>query len=742
MQSIPRMGGAWQWLWAAALFFTGLPASAIEIHAVLSRRAQSTSYVLADDGRLWCWGSNDNGEYGDGTTNPSYVAKASPLPEGVTGWRHFRGGLRCLAIDQEGRLFGWGEPEVAWADPAVAAPNGRQLTPVQLGVRRWRQVAVPTSMVNSSLAPFGVGVDENGALFLLRMPKPSVSQTPAFSLYREEGVALPADAGQVIEVVAGAHCFLAVTDQGRLFAAGVDSLGLRGPRGNTPSSAFTGSFVAVDPPAGAGGWKKAALVSDTAFAWTQDDALWAWGSYAASDTGFRTTFVEPRRLPELPSNLPVRQVSGREGFVASYLFLDTAGTLYGCGPGPLRWPAAGPVSPDLFAPKAPLAVPPEFLPVTATSGNTQFELLMCGDGRIRALGENTHGQLGVLPQSAGGPFPTPVVPSGAASFLSGVVPELPILDLFAGPEVLVEPSQPGGADGKSGVLSVVRSGRKDQAFTPQIRMTARYTNGFPNPQVEVADLAMNLRELAHATFDPGFTRYDVTVTPVYHGPGDDPLLLDFELLPSPWYQLGQYPRATLEYRAVLPENPVPRAIVLWPPPGETVSTGTTIDFAIRFWDWDGYVARMEINAWGPQVDSSFVVREFPPVPPGTFQTLLVSLPVVVRMPDGDIRGSITVHDNKGRKSTTFLSPGQLSYRYLRSTGPRVKMGGREFRLPLPPTLGPLVLEQSLDLIQWTPFKDLSVTSGDLSAVVDLDPTIGTGRFVRMRNPDLPEINHR
>jgi alpha-tubulin suppressor-like RCC1 family protein len=46
--------------------------------------SNETSYAVKNDGTIWAWGSNDNGQIGDGTTTNRYNPVQVSFPPGVT----------------------------------------------------------------------------------------------------------------------------------------------------------------------------------------------------------------------------------------------------------------------------------------------------------------------------------------------------------------------------------------------------------------------------------------------------------------------------------------------------------------------------------------------------------------------------------------------------------------------------------------------------------------------------------
>jgi alpha-tubulin suppressor-like RCC1 family protein len=66
-----------------------------------------TCAIAGPDAEVWCWGANDRGQLGDGTTEDR------PLPRRVIGLRGAQrvacGGAHTCAIDGDGRLRCWGD---------------------------------------------------------------------------------------------------------------------------------------------------------------------------------------------------------------------------------------------------------------------------------------------------------------------------------------------------------------------------------------------------------------------------------------------------------------------------------------------------------------------------------------------------------------------------------------------------------------------------------------------------------
>ncbi len=59
-------------------------------------------------GAAYAWGSNSNGQLGIGTTNNSSTPVASWLPSGVTATTVAAGSDHSLALGSDGKVYAWG----------------------------------------------------------------------------------------------------------------------------------------------------------------------------------------------------------------------------------------------------------------------------------------------------------------------------------------------------------------------------------------------------------------------------------------------------------------------------------------------------------------------------------------------------------------------------------------------------------------------------------------------------------
>lgn len=80
------------------------------VKAVAISAGEQFGSAIGSDGKIYVWGTNDNGQLGTGTSAPKYSATplAVSLPGGVTPKSISTGRSYCLVIGSDGNIYGWG----------------------------------------------------------------------------------------------------------------------------------------------------------------------------------------------------------------------------------------------------------------------------------------------------------------------------------------------------------------------------------------------------------------------------------------------------------------------------------------------------------------------------------------------------------------------------------------------------------------------------------------------------------
>lgn len=68
----------------------------------------SHTVMLKVDGTVWCYGTNEYGELGNGTTNPSDEPVKATFPAGTKITQVVAGENHSLALDEKGNVWAWG----------------------------------------------------------------------------------------------------------------------------------------------------------------------------------------------------------------------------------------------------------------------------------------------------------------------------------------------------------------------------------------------------------------------------------------------------------------------------------------------------------------------------------------------------------------------------------------------------------------------------------------------------------
>jgi alpha-tubulin suppressor-like RCC1 family protein len=109
-----------------------LPSAAAEVSVGGSAPDNGQALALLENGQIWGWGCDSDGQLGDGKTKRvrDVPVEAKSLPSDVTFTAVVSGGAHGLALDSNGNVWGWGDN--ANGQVGNGSSGGDVLTPVEV----------------------------------------------------------------------------------------------------------------------------------------------------------------------------------------------------------------------------------------------------------------------------------------------------------------------------------------------------------------------------------------------------------------------------------------------------------------------------------------------------------------------------------------------------------------------------------------------------------------------------------
>ncbi|MGC5327205.1 Ig-like domain-containing protein [Brevibacillus sp. SYSU BS000544] len=232
--------------------------------------AAGYTYALAldEEQHVWAWGSNESGQLGDGTT----VAKRTPVE--VKGLKDVvdvaAGRYHSAALDEDGNLWSWGDNTYGQLGDGT---NSGQSAPAKIkGLSKVTALSVGTfhsAAVLDDGSVFTWGFNGEGILGIGDGPN-SPSPVEVLGLT------------SVVDVAAGWRHTLALRSNGTVYSWGRNGEGQLGD----------GTNVTKDRPVKVEGLSDVVAIAaghDASYAVKKDGSLWAWGSNYSSHLGDGTS---------------------------------------------------------------------------------------------------------------------------------------------------------------------------------------------------------------------------------------------------------------------------------------------------------------------------------------------------------------------------------------------------------------------------------------------------------------------
>ncbi len=250
----------------------------------------SHSLALGNDGNLYSWGNNSNGQLGIGNQPKQKSPQLMPFPNGVTSWITFSGGgNHSLAIGNDGNLYSWGyngdgelgignQPD-QFTPQKVALPNG---------VTSWSMVTAGlfhSLAVGSDNFLYSWGYNFNGQL----------GADYPLNHYTPQQVAFPIGVTNWTSIACGCNHSLAIGNDGNLYTWGYNEFGQLGV-GDTLDY---GTPQLVHLPNGVTSWIAVSGGYKHSLAIGSDGNLYSWGGNDEGELGIGNLFKQktPQVVP-------------------------------------------------------------------------------------------------------------------------------------------------------------------------------------------------------------------------------------------------------------------------------------------------------------------------------------------------------------------------------------------------------------------------------------------------------------
>ncbi|MCO4748026.1 MAG: hypothetical protein KC912_24750 [Proteobacteria bacterium] len=233
----------------------------------------STGCAIDLTGKLFCWGNNDNGALGDGTT----IGRRSIEPVDSTAvWTAIEVGTSSHGLQEDGSLWQWGR--------RLGNLNESNLVPIRLGTQTYQQI--------STNGGHGCGIADDDTLWCW-----------GWDFNRELGLPVAGDVTEPTQV--GTDTWLQIS-AGNGHTCGVRTDGtiscwgqnLAYQCGSTDSGPLTAKTVIVDPEASEGGWAEVSAGNNNTCAINNAGSAYCWGNgkYHLFGTGVETDHATPQPI--------------------------------------------------------------------------------------------------------------------------------------------------------------------------------------------------------------------------------------------------------------------------------------------------------------------------------------------------------------------------------------------------------------------------------------------------------------
>lgn len=340
----------------------------------------SHSLAWTEEGVLWTWGNNGNGQLGDGTT----TARNKPVPVKQSSgmkriYRASLGAYHNVAVDVEGKVWTWGSNN-----------NG------QLGNNSTAQSDVPVCVIfPADTAPIQdvvagmyhtLALDEEGEIWAWGSNgNGHLGDGTTQPSWVPVKVSKPVGMGVVIQMAASTVSSYAIDEDGKVWAWGQNGNGRLGD--GTTTQRLTP--VQVDTSTGLPAVVALRTNEGHVIATAADDSIWAWGSNTYGQLGIGST-TQQTRPQQITTGISAASSIGT-GYYHS-LAVSAAGDVWAWGRN-TNGQLGNNSTTQATSPIQAISVG-GLEDVLLVAGADNHSLALKADGSLYAWGNNTHGRLG------------------------------------------------------------------------------------------------------------------------------------------------------------------------------------------------------------------------------------------------------------------------------------------------------------------------------------------------------------
>jgi alpha-tubulin suppressor-like RCC1 family protein len=272
---------------------------------------------------LWAWGSNTYGEIGDGTKETGTI-KSSPVQTiaGGTNWTSVASASTCTAAIRDGRLWFWGLNYMGLFGNFQSGGLARYSSPVQTsaGGTTWKQVDVTGGTVFGHTA----AIKTDGTLWVWGDNRYGQIADNTI-IHRSTATQTVSGGTNWKQCSAGYVTTAAIKTDGTLWAWG------NGGNGVIGDNAAAGRSSPVQTVAGGTNWKQVSVGKTYTGAIKTDGTLWMWGNNADGQLGDNTIIHRSSPVQTVAGGNNWKQVVTGQTGQRQVLALKTDGTLWGWG---------------------------------------------------------------------------------------------------------------------------------------------------------------------------------------------------------------------------------------------------------------------------------------------------------------------------------------------------------------------------------------------------------------------------